>query len=69
MDDFLNTKKFLESNNENFVFSENYNLIIIFLNVIPFCNSSEEVIDFVLFHNRSVLKESESNQIREFLTK
>lgn len=32
MDDFLNTKKFLESNNENFVFSENSNLIIIFLN-------------------------------------
>ena len=53
--DFLNTEKFIESNKKNFVFSEDRNLVVIFFNVIPFCNSSREVVDFVLFNNRSEL--------------
>lgn len=61
---FLNTEKFLRSNNKNFVFSKNYNLVVIFLNVIPFCNSSKEVIDFIFFNNTSVLLENENKDIK-----
>jgi len=65
--DFLKTEKFIESNKKNLVFSEDRNLVVIFFNVIPFCNSSREVVDFVLFNNRSELLENENQDMKKFL--
>ena len=49
--DFFSIENFLKLNNKIFVWLENCELLVILLNIIPFCNSSKEAINFVFFHN------------------
>lgn len=62
--DFFSIENFIKLNDKIFLWLENCELLVILLNIKPFCNSSKEAINFVFFHNTDYfLQNKETNNL------